>query len=58
MIEGETKDIAGAHAAIAREIIKTGRPLPTPCCIISGGETTVTIKGKGKGPRPAQEKRK
>ena len=51
MIEGETKDIAGAHAAIAREIIKTGRPLPTPCCIISGGETTVTIKGKGKGGR-------
>ena len=51
MIEGETKDIAGAHVAIAREIIKTGRPLPPPCCIISGGETTVTIKGKGEGGR-------
>ena len=49
MIEGETKDIAGAHAAIAGEIVKTGRPLSPPCCIISGGETTVTIKGKGMG---------
>ncbi len=51
MIEGETKDIACAHAAIAREIVKTGRPLPSPCCIISGGETTVTIRGKGMGGR-------
>lgn len=51
MIEGETKDIAGAHTAIAREIVKTGRPLSPPCCIISGGETTVTIKGKGMGGR-------
>jgi len=51
MIEGETKDIAGAHTAIAREIVKTGKPLSPPCCIISGGETTVTIKGKGMGGR-------
>ncbi|MGD9158747.1 MAG: glycerate kinase [Desulfobacteraceae bacterium] len=51
MIEGETKDIAGAHCAIAREIVKTGRPMSPPCCIISGGETTVTIKGKGMGGR-------
>ncbi len=51
MIEGETKDIAGAHAAIARETVKTGKPLSPPCCIISGGETTVTIKGKGMGGR-------
>ena len=51
MIEGETKDIAGVHAAIASEIVKTGKPLPPPCCIISGGETTVTINGKGLGGR-------
>lgn len=51
MIEGETKDIARVHAAIAREIIKTGRPEEAPCCIISGGETTVTIKGSGMGGR-------
>ena len=51
MIEGETKDIAGVHTAIANEVLKSGRPLQPPCCIISGGETTVTIKGKGKGGR-------
>lgn len=51
MIEGETGVVAGVHTAIAREIIKTGRPLSPPCCIISGGETTVTIRGKGMGGR-------
>ena len=51
MIEGETKDIARVHTAIAKEILKTGRPVDPPCCIISGGETTVTIKGSGKGGR-------
>jgi len=50
-IEGETKDVARVHAAIAKEIHKTGNPLPRPACIISGGETTVTIRGKGKGGR-------
>lgn len=51
MIEGETRDIAGVHTAIIREIVKTGYPLSPPCCIISGGETTVTIKGEGMGGR-------
>ncbi|MBA7495253.1 D-glycerate 2-kinase [subsurface metagenome] len=51
MIEGETRDIAHFHGAIAREIIKTGNPLPPPACILSGGETTVTLKGKGLGGR-------
>ena len=51
MIEGETKDVARVHSAIAREVIKTGRPRNAPCCVISGGETTVTISGKGKGGR-------
>jgi len=50
-IEGETKDVAGVHAAIAREILSTGSPVSPPACIISGGETTVTIKGKGLGGR-------
>lgn len=50
-IEGETKDVAGVHAAIASEILSTGSPISTPACIISGGETTVTIKGKGLGGR-------
>lgn len=48
-IEGETKDVAFMHAAIAREAIATGRPAKPPVCFISGGETTVTIRGDGLG---------
>lgn len=51
MIEGETRHIAHVHGAIAKEIIKTGNPLPPPACILSGGETTVTLTGKGLGGR-------
>jgi glycerate 2-kinase len=50
-VEGETREVAGVHAAIAREIVQFGRPVKAPACIITGGETTVTIKGKGKGGR-------
>ena len=50
-IEGETKDVARAHAAIAKEILSSGNPIKRPACVISGGETTVTIRGKGKGGR-------
>ncbi len=51
MIEGETCDVARVHSAIAREIIKTGHPVQSPACILSGGETTVTLKGDGRGGR-------
>jgi len=51
MIEGETCEIARMHAAIAKEILKTGHPLQPPVCILSGGETTVTLKGEGLGGR-------
>ena len=51
MIEGETREVARVHGAIAKEVVKTGRPLSPPACIISGGETTVTIRGKGLGGR-------
>ncbi|MCG2754992.1 MAG: glycerate kinase [Desulfobacteraceae bacterium] len=51
MIEGDTTHVAHVHSAIAREIIKTGNPISSPACILSGGETTVTIKGKGLGGR-------
>ncbi len=51
MIEGETKHVAKVHTAIAREILKTGNPLPPPACILSGGETTVNITGSGLGGR-------
>ena len=50
-IEGETREIARMHAAIAKEIAQYGRPLPRPACVISGGETTVTLHGKGMGGR-------
>jgi glycerate 2-kinase len=50
-IEGETRDVALVHAAIAKEILATGRPLRTPACVLSGGETTVTIRGTGLGGR-------
>jgi glycerate 2-kinase len=50
-IEGETRDVARVHAAIAKEICATGRPVKPPACVISGGETTVTIRGTGLGGR-------
>jgi glycerate 2-kinase len=50
-IEGETREIARMHAAIAREIVRSGQPVKPPACIITGGETTVTLKGEGLGGR-------
>ena len=50
-IEGETRDVARMHAAILREIREYGRPVKAPCCVISGGETTVTMRGDGLGGR-------
>ena len=50
-IEGETREIARMHAAIAREIVTAGQPVKPPACIITGGETTVTLKGGGRGGR-------
>ena len=50
-IQGETKDVARMHAAIAKEIARRGRPAKPPVCLISGGETTVTIRGQGLGGR-------
>ncbi len=51
MIEGDTTEIARAHCAIAREVVRSANPIESPACIISGGETTVVIKGKGLGGR-------
>jgi hydroxypyruvate reductase len=50
-IEGETREIAKMHTALAKEIRATGNPLPSPACLISGGETTVTLRGTGLGGR-------
>jgi len=50
-IEGETREIARMHAALAREVRTSGNPVRRPACLISGGETTVTLRGSGKGGR-------
>ncbi len=50
-IDGETREIARMHAALAREIRASGHPLRPPACLISGGETTVRVLGRGLGGR-------
>ena len=50
-IEGEAREAAKVFAGVAREIAAHGRPLPRPACVIAGGETTVTLRGKGRGGR-------
>ena len=50
-IEGESRDVALVHAGIARQCALRGQPEAPPCVLISGGETTITLRGKGKGGR-------
>ncbi len=50
-VDGETREVARVHAAVAREVETTGRPAPAPLCLVSGGETTVTVRGDGLGGR-------
>jgi glycerate 2-kinase len=53
-IEGEARDVALVHAGIARQVARFGQPAAPPAVIISGGETTVTVRGKGRGGRNAE----
>jgi hydroxypyruvate reductase len=53
-IEGEASDVGGVHAAIARSCLATGEPFEPPVALLSGGETTVTVRGDGRG-GPNQE---
>jgi len=53
-IEGEARDVALVHAAIARQIATHGQPARAPCVLLSGGETTVTVRGQGRGGRNAE----
>lgn len=53
-IEGESRDVAQVHAAIAREILARNRPFAKPVVLLSGGETTVTLRGRGRGGRNAE----
>ena len=50
-VGGEARQIARMHAAIAKELRSSGRPVKLPGCVISGGETTVTLRGQGLGGR-------
>lgn len=53
-VTGEAREIAKLYGAMAREIAAQDRPVRRPCCVIAGGETTVTVRGQGQGGR-AQE---
>ena len=53
-VEGESREVAKVHAAIAREIAVRNRPFEKPTALLSGGETTVTLRGKGRGGRNAE----
>lgn len=50
-VEGEAREVAKVHSAIAREIVFRNRPFERPVVVLSGGETTVTLSGNGKGGR-------
>lgn len=59
-IEGESREVGKVHAALARYIARTGKPLSLPCVLLSGGETTVTVRShaqeipRGKGGRAGE----
>ena len=46
-IEGESREVGKVHAALARAVARRNAPFSKPCVILSGGETTVTVKAKG-----------
>ncbi|MDX1657139.1 MAG: MOFRL family protein, partial [Candidatus Competibacteraceae bacterium] len=50
-IEGESREVARVMAGIARQALTHGQPLAPPCALLSGGETTVTVRGSGRGGR-------
>jgi glycerate 2-kinase len=50
-VQGEAREIGRAFAGIARQVAATGEPVPSPACIVAGGETTVTVTGAGRGGR-------
>ncbi|WP_043310529.1 glycerate kinase [Pseudomonas sp. ML96] len=53
-LEGESREVAKVHAGIARQALLHGQPIKPPCVILSGGETTVTVRGNGRGGRNAE----
>ena len=53
-VTGEAREVAKVYAALAREVAAHGQPWPAPVALISGGECTVTVHGKGRGGRCAE----
>ena len=53
-IEGEAREVALVHAGIARQVRRHGQPAAAPAVLLSGGETTVTVRGRGRGGRNAE----
>lgn len=53
-LTGDARGISSVYAAVVREVLESGNPLPAPCAIVSGGEATVTVRGDGTG-GPNQE---
>jgi hydroxypyruvate reductase len=50
-IEGEARDVGKVMAGVARSVAQHGHPIAPPCVLLSGGETTVTVRGRGRGGR-------
>ena len=50
-IEGEARDVGKVMAGLARQVARWQQPFSTPCVLLSGGETTVTLRGQGRGGR-------
>ena len=50
-VEGEAREVAKVAVSLAKEVLASGLPVPPPACLVLGGETTVTVKGNGKGGR-------
>ncbi len=53
-ITGEAREVGAVHAAMARQVLEWGQPFGRPCALLSGGETTVTVRGDGRGGRNAE----
>lgn len=53
-LEGESREVAKLHAAIVRQVLRHRQPVAPPCVILSGGETTVTVRGQGWGGRNSE----
>jgi hydroxypyruvate reductase len=50
-VEGEAREVGRVLAGLLREVDASGHPLARPCLLVAGGETTVTVRGQGKGGR-------